>query len=986
MIVKDHSTFSPISGSKTNWLLWGVFGCVMLVVLGRFMGKWENQAAYSANEFQVYCDAEATEKSDGELVFLSDGTQFRNGNSQSSERARSGSYSSRLDETHRFGMLYEIPAPQPEDRYRISVWRYGNNNPFTYLTVNITGDEAFYRQEGEPIQTDEAGWVKIEYLFSVPRGFGNGKVAIYVYGGGRDAVYFDDLEVEKIPKDRYLDQVLSDTTLPRIDLRIEPNRFQKIEAKRRDAIAQGILVSTDEDWVKGAIMEESDKIPVKLRLKGDWMDHLLGDKWSFRIRAKTPHAWNQMLTFSIQNPRVRHYLSEWLYHQFMKREDVLSTRYDFVRLELNGEAKGIFAYEEHFEKQLPENQNRREGPVIKLQETGVWNSRKRNMDLHPSLAIENELSNFEASQVKPFRESKTKLDTALARQFEIAQQLLQQYKFGERPISEVFDIKRLARYYAITDLTQGYHSLVWHNQRFYYNPVISKLEPIGYDGFTEEGIFQLYNKPFSAYAINARSGHFHNDLHINPFLDPAFVRVYVQELERMSRTSYIETLLMDIEPALRARERALQVEYPNYIYTETLTQRARQIRAVLFPINQDGVQAYLQSKGPNRQTLSVANYHVLPLEVVGFGKNNQEVTSKPDTLIWLPAYQKGTSPHSHELIAPAGITHVFYQLPGLDSLYQSEISAWKRPEAAALPPAQALFDQLKLKDTEFYSLSDSLIQFRPGSHEIKQDILIPEGYVVQFPAGTELNLTNKARFVSKSQVQMIGEAEQPIRIYSSDKSARGFTILQAKGLSRMHYVIFDDFDTFDYQGWTLTGAVTAYESDIEIDHCSFLNAHCEDGLNLIRSTFSMKHSLISNTFSDGFDADFCTGEVVNTRFEHTGNDGMDLSGSTIEIKDCHISQAGDKGISVGERAEVTVLSAVIDGAVTGVASKDLSFLHIHNLDLSNCQTGFAAYQKKPEYGGAKLWVDRFTDHNVRHLHLVEKGSEVKLRGQLVEGI
>ncbi len=53
---------------------------------------------------------------------------------------------------------------------------------------------------------------------------------------------------------------------------------------------------------------------------------------------------------------------EWYIHQICAEEDLLTTRYDFVNVEINGEIKGAYALEEHFDKQLLEARNRREGP------------------------------------------------------------------------------------------------------------------------------------------------------------------------------------------------------------------------------------------------------------------------------------------------------------------------------------------------------------------------------------------------------------------------------------------------------------------------------------------------------------------------------------------------------------------------------------------------------------------------------------------------
>jgi len=69
----------------------------------------------------------------------------------------------------------------------------------------------------------------------------------------------------------------------------------------------------------------------------------------------------------------------------------------------------------------------------------------------------------------------------------------------------------------------------------------------------------------------------------------------------------------------------------------------------------------------------------------------------------------------------------------------------------------------------------------------------------------------------------------------------------------------------------------------------------------------------------------------------------------------------------------------------GVASKDLSILIIDGLRLSNCSQGFAAYQKKPEFGGSKIIVKDYTASDVRRLHNIRKGCTLQLKDKIIKG-
>ena len=160
--------------------------------------------------------------------------------------------------------------------------------------------------------------------------------------------------------------------------------------------------------------------------------------------------------------------------------------------------------------------------------------------------------------------------------------------------------------------------------------------------------------------------------------------------------------------------------------------------------------------------------------------------------------------------------------------------------------------------------------------------MIPAGYEVHFTAGFELDMVERAGFVSFSPVYMQGSQERLIVIRSSDKTARGFTVLQADKKSRIEYVHFEGLDTWSYDGWQLTGAVSFYESDVHILHSMFGYSQCEDALNLIRSKFDLESSLIHHAAFDGLDVDFCTGNLNQLDCKNAGNDGMDFQGVTFE--------------------------------------------------------------------------------------------------------
>ena len=82
-------------------------------------------------------------------------------------------------------------------------------------------------------------------------------------------------------------------------------------------------------------------------------------------------------------------------------------------------------------------------------------------------------------------------DKDLSIQFEEAKNLLESFRLGSLETHEVFDVDKLAKYFAINTLMGSTHSSFWNNIRFYYDPITSRLEPIGYDSLTGGNAYGL---------------------------------------------------------------------------------------------------------------------------------------------------------------------------------------------------------------------------------------------------------------------------------------------------------------------------------------------------------------------------------------------------------------------------------------------------------------------------------------------------------------
>jgi hypothetical protein len=278
--------------------------------------------------------------------------------------------------------------------------------------------------------------------------------------------------------------------LPSLFLDIPFENFQLIQAKRNEAVENGILLSSDDDFVSATVRYgNSAPIKVKIRLKGDWSDHLSGNKWSYRIHILDEQAIEGMRRISIQAPETRNYIYEWAYHQTLMQENILTPRYFFINVILNGENKGIYAMEESFYTDLMESQQRRAGVILKFDETDLWENwatyfsvGKEDLQMLAQTSGYFMHADYASAHVSGFASGSLQSDPVLLAQYRTGQSMLRAFQTGELSAAEVFDLENLGTYLAVTELWGAGHAFDWQNLRFYYNPVTSLLEPIGFDG------------------------------------------------------------------------------------------------------------------------------------------------------------------------------------------------------------------------------------------------------------------------------------------------------------------------------------------------------------------------------------------------------------------------------------------------------------------------------------------------------------------------
>ncbi len=785
-------------------------------------------------------------------------------------------------------------------------------------------------------------------------------------------------------------------TPERITINIKYEDFQKLAYKRQQALSLGLLVTEPGDYVPAEIIHNGKTVKADIRLKGDLPIHLtVGDKWSYRIKVRGNNTIFGMKRFSIHHPIARNYINEWVFHQALKREGILYLRYKFIKVALNGKDLGIYALEEHFDKRLLENNKMREGPIIRFNESLMWQQKAQFGFPFPE-SKSSEYGSYLSSDIDAFQTNRSQSEAAGYVQYRKAISLLESFRRGKLKASAVFDIDKLSTFFALSDLMGAGHGSAWNNARFYYNPVTSLLEPIGFDGYAGMPIISLSAIEGGIYLGKNEEKEMPSASYYGTiFNDKIFFKEYVKKLELFSNRQYLDDLFLDLKIPLKKNLAIIHRDLPGVIFDKNTYYRNQDyIKAMLTP--KKGLHAYYRNSSDREIELCLGNIQDMPIEILDLSLNgNSSIIFRSNNNRLLPSK---LSSRPVEFLAfkfkiPQNFywsdkivqdLRVSYKIYGADKLMHEAVFPWPYLDKGLIDddfirrhPNMYLFDFISA------DIVSKKIFFKPGDWSLTRNLIIPKGYEVFAGEGVRLNLMNSAKILTYSPLIFIGSEENPVILYSSDSTGQGLIVMNSPEESVFKYVHLDNLSSPSQDGWELTGSVNFYESDIDISNCAFSNNRSEDALNIIRAKFKIENTLFQNASSDAFDGDFSIGTIVNSSFIGSGNDGIDISGSEIDIQDIFISNAGDKGVSVGESSNLTGKNIKIINSEVGIASKDLSKVDLSNVEINNSSVGFAAYRKKPEFGEASINVNGLAIHDTRSPYLIEAGSEMFLNGKKI---
>jgi len=418
----------------------------------------------------------------------------------------------------------------------------------------------------------------------------------------------------------------SNNEVGKIYLTIAPNQFRKLEKARKNALENQILTKKDKFYVPASLEYDNKKYDIKLRLKGDFTDHLISYKWSFRVKLKEEEELMGMQVFSLQRPGTRDYLTELIYHRFMKKENLPALDYDFINLIVNGKNFGIYALEGHFDRLFFEKNNIEKGLVLKFDDDNHYKEISQRVKLYnspyPKMSEEIGFNSLYSTSIIAYNMKEVSKDTILYEQFNIARGLLEKYRREELLASEVFDIPKTAKFLAVSELLGARHNYnIWQNYRFYFNPSTSLIQPLAFDA---SAIYLLKDKGLlNEFLDGVGKG---NHIILTGLLrDNYFVDEYMKNLHRVSKEDFLDDFLEEYYLNLEECQKLLMGEFgENYDrklddYFQSYKMNQQYIEIALDPVN--SVNAYISQISNDSVFLLLSPTQAMPINIIGISSN-----------------------------------------------------------------------------------------------------------------------------------------------------------------------------------------------------------------------------------------------------------------------------------------------------------------------------------------------------------------------------
>lgn len=764
----------------------------------------------------------------------------------------------------------------------------------------------------------------------------------------------------------------------------QPNRLRAVDLfineSDRNQLNERLPYSGREYKPAWLVYPSGEGHQVKLRYRGDFVQHWGPFKKSLRIKTRKRELFEGIRRFNVITPKFLETLNNHLAYHLARQLGVLAPDSEMVQLRINGDYAGVYLMVEQLGESTIRRASRMPGDMYsgdaigRDQFSGVSNLLIENAGIWEKIAINNHFAET----------SKAPLEQFLLR--------LRNPQLQQLDPFNIIDKQAWGTFMAYEVLTQAFHSSNVHNWRLYYDPWRNVMVPITWD---PDGWHPQWRK--RVLEDSTRMDVLTSKIHSALFADQEIQLARHQAISDFFSSGadrqfldYAEKLAMETKKALE-NDAWISWNFRHHPPAKAIRE-VDQLIDTIRRVFTDVREAYLGKQGqitwdsPDSGTIQLQIEGRRPAKNIELNYSNPPENFPETIYLELPAGNRihqidltgATQVSTNGLTIEAGLLAAFETYPtetGFPFYQDVRLKPGNVTIKISPPPTdspeEVLVDRGRgyeraqlgtIGDLAYpENLSPPAPSHRPrpihwnntvhieGIRYIKEPLHIAPGTIVELAPGASL--------IIQGRLLAEGTADNPIRFVGTPDANAPWGTVALRGRnasgSRLSYCEFRDGSGHKENLAEYSAMFSAHDvADLKVDNCLFQDSQVvDDMVHIVYSEAEFSNSRFERSLSDALDIDISHAIVRDCIFVDSGNDAIDLMESEAVVKNTVLTGSGDKGISVGEGSHLLSFNNQISHNAIGVETKDTSISILANTTIRNNDQGLHAYAKNWRYGG-----------------------------------
>jgi len=779
---------------------------------------------------------------------------------------------------------------------------------------------------------------------------------------------------------------------------INQKNLNRIKNSRKKSLENKVLIQSE--YVRLKIKLNNKEYEARAKLKGMLHTHWDRNKqWSLNFKISNGNSIYGFKEFSLTQHSERQFPVNQIVSKSLSRLNIATPDFKTVKVIFNGDDWGLMLIEEQISNAYLEKRKLRDSLVLKLtskygflNELNHFYKKKIEMNHVKNLNfLQNRYGLITYNSKKKFK-SYSNNNLGFNEQYSKIINLKEEEELGE-----IFDIPKFSQVFAMSLIWGELHSLKNVNTRYYLNPYSGMLEIIPTD-------FNYYmdSSDYKLLSLNYKD----NPSLLNDYLNNTvfkenlnFQKIFVNEkfevelkkslmnLKKNFKNFNLDLNEICLNYSIECKKIVnLKSVKKNLLYSldhfneiikilrlKSISKKQESFSDTLKNLNRVQKKLFintldhpLEIKNIENKFIKIINKTPFKIKITDILITNENTSQKiklfkiNETYDILPSKKKDISIFSlkiSEEIKKKIQLHnknksflnlkLFLEIDNIKKIQEIDIfNTYEKIEN-------------KYKNNDFIYVKDKNYIIDKGLWIANNPIIIPDGFNLIINEGAEVYFDKKSYIlINNGKLISNGSYNFPIKLGPLNDSWRGIFVKSNNKNSTLKYTNIYKTNYFTNDENFLTGGITFYNSNVEINSCIFDSSIAEDSINIVNSKFNIKNSEFKNSISDGIDLDFSFGEIKNTNFSKIGGDALDLSGSDLKIKKLNFLDIKDKSISAGEASKLIGEEISINDSYIGIASKDASLVELNNINILNSEIAdLITYKKKSFYSFGKIKIN-----------------------------